>query len=882
MRAKAILLVVITVGFFWFNVEIPKRAFRFYDKGDLVKTVDALEKSLAKDSINPAGNYLYARLYTDTAFSRYDVDTAYLYINEAIRDFQYISEVKDLGSLQDVGVDSVSLENQKDLVDSLQFELIKARHTIADYNWFMDVHDDAVQIPQAIELRNHIAYEAAAETNTWQSYFRFMGDYSASLDFSEAETRYKKLIFEARTADGKYQSYVDFLEEFPGTPYREIAEQQIYLTSTSLNTIEGYTTFLKNYPNEKLARKILPRLYHLYKEDFSSNTFFDHFNLPSLKDSLNKAIALEEGFWLPKLENEKFSFFDAAGKVKFESPFTAITDEDKCNPIFTDFVTGTLNGKQLLLGRNGNHIYQGRFDKAIDKGYGFVVLRNVEGERLVHKSGQVIIDMPQKSIEVLNRHFIRTQEGDKFGLTTINGKRILDHEFDKIDTFQNYLWFEQSGLIGLVKPEALFPAIYDQAVNINFSYEEIELLDNGTLLAVKDGKEGILDLDLKQIIPFADHSPYDKAYGWLIEKGDKRQLIHKDYPFLRDSLYDKLVENSHWIGLKKDSAWTLLDREGQMAIAEGYDSLQFWGENMVMLYKDSRVLAQFRNGKQLLMDDKWQPKLLVPQNYIKTGEPALFDFFMLTGAKDYRKVYNSQGKEILSATYKEVTAMGPNLIRLQKRNTALVDSTGNFVLKFIYNGVGSYDKGYVSILKSGKVGILNIAKGLTIPPTYDNLISPYADTVLIAREDDFFGFINAANEPLSGFDFDEVRYWNDSVAMVRIENEWLLHDIATEEAIYEGIKEYELLIDSPSEKRILVTTESGQGIYSSLAGELIEPTFNEIKLLGTDKQPIYFAVKIVAEANIYVAIYFDGNGNKLFTQTYQQDTFLNIACPGQQ
>lgn len=881
MRAKAILLVAITVGSFWFNVEIPKRAFRFYDKGDLVKTVDALDKSLAKDSINPAGNYLYARLYTDTAFSRYNVDTAYLYVNEAIRDFQYVSEVKDLSALQDVGVDSVSLEKHKDLIDSLQFELMKGRHTIADYNWFMEAHDDAIQIPEAIALRNRIAYEDASNTNTWQSYFSFMRIYPAATDFAEAEDKYKKLIFEERTADGKYQSYVDFLEEFPGTPYREICEEQIFLTSTTLNTIEAYTDFLKNYPNEKLAAKILPRLYHLYKEDFPSDTFFEHFDLPSLRDSLDKVIALENGFWLPKLENGKFSFFDASGQVKFESPFTSITDDYKCNPVFTDFVAGTKDGKQQLLGRNGNLIYEGIFDRAVDRGFGFITVENLEGVRLLHKSGEVIIDMPQPSIDVLNRHFIRTQQGDKFGLTTINGKSLLAHEFDKIDTFQNYLWLEQSGLIALVKSEALFPAILEKPVEIDFQFEELELLDNGTLLAIKDGKEGILNLNLEELIPFDNHSPYDRSYGWLIEKGDQRQLIHKHYPFLRDSVYDNLVENHNWIGVKKDSSWTLLDQKGQMAIAEGYDSLQFWGENMVMLYKNDSVLAQFRNGKQLLMDKAWEPKLLVPQNYIKTGEPALFDFFMLTGAKDYRKVYNSQGNEILSATYKEVTAMGPNLLRLQKRNTALVDSTGNFVLKFIYDGVGSYDKGYVSILKGGKVGILNIEKSLTIPPTYDNLITPYADTVLIAREDDFFGFINTANEPLSGFDFDEVHYWNDTIAMVRIENEWLLHNIASEEPVYEGISDYEYLIDSPEEKRILVSTEKGQGIYSSLTGELIEPTFNEIKQLGTEEKPIYFAVKIVAEANIYVAIYFDENGNKLFTQTYQQDNYFDIACTGQ-
>jgi tetratricopeptide (TPR) repeat protein len=872
---------MITVGLYWFNVEIPKRAFRFYERGDLEKTVEALDKSLEKDSINPAGNYLYARLYVDTAFARYNVDTAYQYINEAIADFGYITEQKDFESLQDVGVDSASMELHKDLIDSLQFELIRARHTIADYNWFQQTHQDAIQIPEAIRLRNHIAFEDASRTDTWQSYLAFMNQYPEADDFEEAETRYKKLIFEARTADGKLQSYTDFLEEFPGTPYREIAEQEIFIQRTAVNTIEAYTDFLKQYPNEKIARKILPRLYHLYKQDFEPDTFFDYFDLPRLKDSLSNVIALEKGFWMPRLQDGKISFFDAEGKIKLENAFESVTDDYKCSPVFTDFVMGTKNGKQQLYGRNGRLIYEGIFDRATDKGYGYVAIENIEGSRLVHKSGEVILDLPYESVAVLSQHFIRTEKDGKFGLTTIHQKQVLAHEYDQIDTLQGYLWLEKDGLMALTRPEALFPAILDKPVKIDLIYEDIELLQNGTLLAIKEGKEGILDLDLNVVIPFDNHSPYDRDYGWLIEKEATTRLLHKHYPFLRDSTFDKVEENHNWIGLKKDSAWTLLDMKGQMAIAEGYDSLAFWGENMVMLFKNDSVLAQFRNGRQLLMEKGWDPKLLIPQNYVKTGEPALFDYFMLTGPKDYRKVYNSTGKEILSATYKEVTAMGPNLLRLQKRNTALVDSTGNFVLKFIYDGVGSYDKGYVSILKSGKVGILNIAKDLTIPPTYDNLITPYADTVLVARKGKYMGFINDQNKALSGFDFDEVRYWNDTIALTRIEQEWLLHNISAETAEYEGMTQYEILIDRPEEKRILVTKASGKGIYSSTKGELIDPTFNEIIQLGTVEQPIYFAVKIVAEANIYVVIYYDGNGNKLFTQTYQQDTYFNIACPGQ-
>ena len=878
VKGKAALLLFLTAGFLVFNIEIPKRAFRFYERGDLEKTVEALDKSLGKDSLNPAANYLYSRLYIDTAFWNYSVDTSYWYVNEAIADFGRVTEAKDLSSLKDVGVDSLSLEALKDEVDSLQFLLIKAKHTIADYNWFMTTHNDAIQIPEAIKLRDHIAYEDAQQIHTWQAYQTFMQAYPESVDYPLADSLYKKLIFEERTADGSYRSNVDFLEEFPGTPYRELAEQKIFEIGTSFNSLEAYTDFLKNYPNSELAKKILPRLYPIYKEKYGSEGFFDFFQLPSIKDSLESAINLEGGYWLPKLDNGSWGFFDARGKEVFNEPLSAVDKAYLCEPLTTDFVVGVRDGVPRIMGRNGALIYEGPFITAKDEGYGYISLEDTRGVRLIHKTGEMIIEEPQASIAVLNEHFIRTEQNEKFGLTTINGRDVLPTEYDDIDTLLHYIWLEKEGAIGLITSEALFPAIYGEAVNPSLLYEEIELLDNGMLWAIRNNQEGVLNTDLEVVVPFADHAIYDREYGWLLKREEQTQLLHKDYPFLADSVFEKHIENSQWIALKKDSAWQLLDRLGQLPIAEGYDSLSFLGENMVMLYQGDSVLAQFRTGKQLLMTKAWSPSLLVPQNYVKTGETALFDFFMLSSAKNYRKVYNHKGREILSATYKEVTAMGPDLLRLQKRNTALVDSTGAFVLKFIYDGIGSYDQGYVSIIKGGKVGIVNIEKGLTIAPSYESLITPYADTVLMAKEDGLIGFINSKNQALSGFDFDEVNYWNDTIALARIEEEWLLHNIATEEAVYEGIQAFEYLRNDAEEKRLLITTESGKGVYSSSLGELVEPTYDDIKVLGTADQPVYFAVKIVAEANLYVVIYFDADGNKLFTLTYQQEEYFGIAC----
>ena len=861
-----------------FNIEVPKRAFRFYEKGELDKTVDILEKSLAKDTLNPAARYLYSVLYVDTAFWGYHVDTAFQHINEAIRDFEQVTEAKDLAALQEVGVDSLSLSIQKDRVDSLSFQLVRQKHQIERYNWFIRTHDDAIQVPEAVRLRNHIAFEQAEAIHTYQSYLGFMETYPASDDFGEAERRYQKLLFETLTADEKLKSYVDFLEEYPATPYRDTTERKIFEISTAVNTVRAYTDFLKKYPNDKIKQKIISRLYHLHKSLEGSDLFFQAFDLISKKDSLQKVMALEKGYWLPRFENGQYSFIDPSGKKMFQSGRKNIPEDYLCKPIHTDFLLAGNDTLFQIIGRNGNPISNLKVNTAEDLGFGYIKATTENGATLIHKSGEVIVHEHRGDIALLDQHFIKIEEGGLWGLTTINQRPVLSPAYDAIDTLGRFILFEKEGQMGLSTAASLFPAIDDEPVAIELPYEAIEPLDNGLLWVLKGEEEAVLNAQLDVVIPFKKREIHERSYGWVLKGDEQVQLIHEDYFSLQDSVYESIIENEKWIGLQKGGKWTLLDQEGGLFPSYDYDSLWFWGENMVMLQKNERLAAQFKNGKQLLIEDGWTPQLLIPQTYIKTGEKAVSDFLMLSNEKGFRRVYNSAGKEILAATYKSVTALGPNLLKLQKRNAALVDSEGQFILNFIYNGIGSYDNGYVSILKNDKVGILNVEKKTTIPPTYQSRIIPYNDDFLVASKEGFKGFIDTKNTERSSFEFDEVRYWTDSVALVRIENEWLLHRLIDEEIIYEGIIAFDLLQDTKEEKVIRVKTDRGAGIYSSQHGEVIEPTYHDIIALGASENPVYFAEKYIEEAALHIVLYFDKNGNKLFTQTFPEEDFFRIVC----
>ena len=878
MLAKGLYCTFLLASLVFFSIEIPKRAFKFYEKGELDKAVNALEKSLAKDTLNPAARYLYSVMYVDTAFWGYHVDTAFYHINQAIRDFEYVTEAKDFVALKEVGVDSTSLAVHKDKVDSLSFQLVRQKHQIAQYNWFIETHYDAFQVPEAIRFRNHIAFEQAEAAHTYQSYLGFMKAYPGSVDFKEAEKRYQRLLFETLTADGKLKSYVDFLEEYPATPYRDTAEAKIFEISTATNTVKAYTDFLRKYPNDKIKQRIISRIYHLYKTLKGSDSFFQFFDFTSKRDSLQQIIALEKGYWLPKFENGQYSFINSSGMEMLRTGLKNIPEDYLCNPIHTDFLL--VGGDSLfhIIGRNGKPISNLKVKMAEDLGFGYIKVVTERGTALIHKSGEVILGSNPGDIALLNQHFIKFKKDSLWGLTTIHQRIVSAPIYDAIDTLGRFILFEKGGQLGLVAATSLFPTIDGGSVTIELPYEAVELLENGLFWILKNGEEAVLDARLNVVIPFEGREIHERPYGWILKNGQQVQLIHQDYFSLQDSTYESIVENEKWVGLQKNGKWTLLDQKGGLFPSYDYDSLWFLGENTVMLQKNEKLVAQFKNGKQLLIEEGWTPKLLVPQTYIKTGEKAVSDFLMLSNEKGFRRVYNSSGREILGASYKSVTALGPNLLKLQKKNAALVDGNGQFILNFIYNGIGSYDNGYVSILKNNKVGILNVEKKTIIPPTYQNRVIPYNDGFLVASKGGFKGFIDTKNTERSPFEFDEVKYWTDEVALVRIEEEWLLHRLADEEIVYEGIEAFDFLSDTPEEKVIRIKTGRGKGIYSSKSGEVIEPTYYEVMMLGTKENPVFFAEKYIEEANLHVVLYFDKNGNKLFTQTFQEEDYFHIVC----
>ena len=158
-------------------------------------------------------------------------------------------------------------------------------------------------------------------------------------------------------------------------------------------------------------------------------------------------------------------------------------------------------------------------------------------------------------------------------------------------------------------------------------------------------------------------------------------------------------------------------------------------------------------------------------------------------------------------------------------------------------------------------------------------LKPFGNYYFIGSKGSSFGLVNRENQDVTGYKFDVILDWNDSIALVKEEEEWKLYDVKNDNYVFEGISEYKSLRDDEQEKILLITKNSKSGILSNKYGEVVGATFNDIINIGSVENPVYFAEKYIHEAEFYVVIYYDAKGKILRKQIFTEaEEYDKIYC----
>ncbi len=838
------------------QLAIEQSALNKIAKGKWARAKVLLVKALNKDSLNTAAHYGLSVYFFAPANPVFHIDSAYDYALRALFDFRYTS-LKQRERLRKIPLDSTLLIGHRAAIDSAAFERAKAINTEVGYNDFIRRFKSASQHALAIELRDEVAYLDALKENTYTAYLSYLEKYPAASRSTEAKARYDRLLFEDKTKSGKLLRYESFLHEYPTTPYRNEVEKQIFEISTASGGPNVFKNFLAKYARSSKAAIARALLYHLLKDEDGL--------IPAgvMNDSIRNMQELEKYLLIPFFKNGRYGFMNEHGKEIIKPVFDEIPDSYLCGDI-TDKLIVVGNS---IIARNGAVLFRGVIQKVEDIGGGFIKVITPDCVKVIHFSGFNLNQDCFQDAKFLGKNYIALQKGNQWSVWTFTGRKLIDYEWDDIQTHGDIVIFVRSKEYSLVQLVNIATVADKHALVFSQRYDEVKKWATG-LLWVRFGKiESVFDKNLTPWVKAANQKISQSFFG-AITQNSLGWKLHASALKSSQSFF-RVKISEPWVAVQHDEYWYLIDPQNQEFQSPAFDSIGFTGPFSVGIKSDS-IYLYLTKGNLLKLP-------LTAKVFFMPGKDSL-SYLMIEEHKE-KIVYDRNAQLLFRVTCDGITYNNEGFFTITEKNKyGIISYNGSLRLPVIYDALGSITKGVIQTLKDKKFGMVSLTLGKEIAPNFDkNLVQNHATTI-IASLNGFVGLIDWNAKPITPIEFEEIQYWNDSSVLVKKNFNWSIYEFIKKKIVLGNVKNIKWVTNSIAEKIMIFRQENSYGVISNTRGIVIPATFTDIINLGSESVPLYFTEKHVEEAAIFVVIYYDKNGTQLRKQVYEADDYERIYC----
>lgn len=816
-----------------------------------------LRKAFRKDTLNVEAKFIYAQYFLSNGNPAFSPDSASRYIKKAASAWN-LTAPKQKERLQKIGIDSLTFVTFQSQVDSAAFEKARQENTVEAYHYFIMQYPSANDHLEAIELRDEVAYLDALRKNTPAAFRQYADTYPNSTRVKDAEHHYEQLVYKEKTASGNVEDYKSFLTQFPKSAYRGEAEKFIFEVSTSSGLIDDYVTFIRQYSTGSQSTKAQNILYYLLRNaGMKRPSAFDN-------DSLRMLDERNKGYWVPFYKNGLYGFMNEDGAEVMGPQFESIDSSYLCGELTRDFLV-TSSG---VFSRGGALLLRKSPTKVTDLGNGFLNLVDGSCQTVVHQSGFQVGDNCVDDARIIADQFIALRKQKGWSVYALNAKPLLTSVYDDISNVDKLIVLKRYGKNIVVRASQIAAVSSSKPLDESLVFDDVRAWGEGNLWVKNGILEGVIGQDLKFIIPLDRQVLVKTSFGFLRKKDLKFQAVGIA-PALESQVYDNVRDYGDWLDLKTGNQSTLYRVSQKKVVASNLDSI--WMKNRVAFAVKNDSLNVYAGASRLASFER-----AAPVTFIKGGDSVVYFW---APEKKSKVVYEaSQGKKLFSLDFDDIESIGGDLFVFTKKNKkGVLRRDGKTVLPAEYEVVVQSPKGYLGLLKSNKFGLYDIKHQKLIKSNYTRGILPYANNYFIAYKDGY-GIITASEEPVTGFDFEEIRYWNDTSAWVKKNFSWSILSIKDKSFKLSKIRSFQQIKDHDGEKIVRVQQDNYFGIVSSKKGVVIPPTFTEVINIGSEDKPFYFTEKRVEEAGIYVVIYYNSYGKLVRKQVYEEEEYEKIYC----
>lgn len=824
-----------------------------------------LRGAFRKDTLNAEAKFIYAQYFLSEGNPLFNADSSALYTRRALMALSQ-SSPKQKERLQKLSIDSASLVSFQSRVDSAAFEQARQKNTVQAYESFINHYPDAIQYSEAMELRDEVAYVDALRTNSPEAYKQYAESYPASRRLNEARERYEQLIFKEKTTSGTIADYRSFLDEFPESTYRETAEQFIFEVSTSSGLIDDYLEFINQYPKGSQSSKARNIVYYLLREaNIKRPASID-------SDSLRMLDERNKGYWVPFYKNGLYGFMNDEGVEVMTPQFESIDSTYLCGEVTNDFLV-TSSG---VYGRSGALLLKKTPTRAEDMGNGFLSIIDGECHTVVHQSGFQVGENCVEDARIVADQFIALKKKEAWNVYAFNAKQLLPSAYEDITAVDKVIVLKRYGKKIVVRASQIAAVSAAKPLDESHVFDEVRAWGEGNLWVKNGVLEGVIGQDLQFVIPLERQVLVKTSFGFTRKKDSKLQVTGI-LPALETTSYDEVHDYGDWLELIANGRSTLYKVSAKKVVASNLDSV--WMKNRVAFGAKNDSLYVYAGASRLASFEK-----SAPVTFIKGSDSVVY--FWVPEKKNNKVVFEaSRGKKLFAAEFEDIEVISAKqdlfvFTRKNKKNVlkkGIFRRDGKIAQPAEYDAIIPSSGGFLSLLKEKKFGLYDTRTQKLIKPEYERNVLPYAGNYFIAYKGGY-GLITVAETPVTDFDYEEIRYWNDTAAWVKKNFSWSILSIKDKNLRLTRIRSFQDIKDNGGEKIVRVQQDNYFGIVSNKKGLLISPTFTEILNIGSDEKPFYFTEKRVEEAGIYVVIYYNSQGKLVRKQVYEEEEYEKIYC----
>ena len=891
-----------------------KKAFKLYEKRDLLKFEETLEK-MDEKSIESSGKYfLYSLLYLENLDSRSSIDSSYLLINKS-KEIYPNEFSKEREELEELGINLLSIDSIIAVIDSIEFDFVKAVNTIIEYKKYMIDHKESKFYDQSKKNWHTLEFKIVSNINTWQAYEEFMNEFPNANDFSLAKSLYEELLFKEKTSDRSLMSFEKFLNDNPKTPYRDSLEFMIFKYYGLSNNVDNLKQFVEKYPESKFITEAVNIIYHSSDRDLLS---LKNLELnKTLEDSLKSISKIDKEKLFGVYEEDEIYFINASGEKLINEVNNLISSDVLCSFSESDFFIINDDEKFIIINREFKNIYSGnRANYIEDIGKGLIKILYDKRVEVIHKSGKLIFSGDFNDAYLVDDRFILFEKESKYSLYTFNGDRIFDLIF--YDAFQEgpFILFEnEEGKLYVTTSDRLEEEILNLSAQANFTYDDFEYFEDGNILLFSENKEELLNSKMEHVIS-PDNQLIEKyPFGWTATSDFGIRIISNKLSIPFTVLYDKLISTEKYFIGKRNQYWEVRNISNDSIILQNIDSVRRVTDSVFWYRNDINEALYFSNSNQLIFEENYNFKLLSSKfgskKYIKIireDEQYIVDLLgkRLPAAEYYYTVEKGNTFSFLSEKFKISQS---ELMKMNKKKNkrlfvgeklkvrgyvpsaiisdslfliefngkkGISDTDGKIILEPEYDGITNLSKDNIILIKDEKFGNFNSSSKKLIFPKYSSVLNPIGENHFKVNSNNLYGIIDTNGEQILSGIYDDIRYLNDSLFILIKEKKYTLFDVLNSDNLIE-FENYSFT-GNGSNNFILIQTEEGFGVFSVSHGEILMPVYNSIKTLDLDGAVYFLAKREISEANLIINLLVDEKGNIILNQALNFNDLSIIFC----